>query len=931
MTGRLMVEVLRSTVASGLSPTSANLAAQAYKSVFFQINESLVGPYSNACREDVIFPCFCNIGVRSLYSVRVNGTTGRVQHIPRDDPDAAVSFSTANLGICMLDLSSIDAPLNILIPVFAANANSSLSLDLRRAVIAAFSVANDNGLLAGVGKLRPIFVSVDNTSNLTVFFASTARRYLPLAVFGSDVSSVSSGIPSLLEDYDKMQLADPPITSPALFNMFALQLVPVVADYIHLQAMYASHAMPSKPAVVVAETADQLQFAVKSFNTFGRSPVQGIFAQHDAAQASLDAVFSKSALSMLTNSTEGSVVIVVSENETIFRRVISMLVLSAVAFPLNRVVALLACDEQFVYNLMTSGQAVPAGLGLILASSLPKWWMGNATAASPTAARVQLASTALVTVTRTLQNGHNPEQLMQSIYASKTLLTGLETLGPFYSAACDEATIQHQLVSRLCQCTKGPRGFYAFAYNVNATDASSTPFATSLFSYSMQTCGVQYVPLPTQPAASFFTTGAIVGIAVGSSGLFVGLCIVAVCCSMSLLFRNNRDAPKDGQSVTIVFTDIQSSTQLWARLPQQMAQCVVQHHSVIRRCVAKHRGYEVKTVGDSFMVAFVDACDAVRFALKIQDDLLGADWPKDIDAVYEEIWAEKERATATGGIAVDAPLVAASSSPGSAYMSVWGGLRVRVGINTGPCDVVFDEVTKGFDYYGTTVNTAARVEAVGHGGQVIASKATYDALCAAGYDFSTTDVKDCGACPLRGLDTDTVLYQLLPASLKGRGFGPLRLDVDSSALVEEIHDAAADKLSSSCSASERSSQHEAPQHRLETFLERIARRFSRASNGSVTIATIFDRYQFVQMVLSTCPVKFRQDVTAYLREKWSVPAHTTKASSLLTGKESDEDVMAMELMSVLAKVCAASNAKQQIRSRLSSTAMPNDNELCSGL
>ena len=101
-------------------------------------------------------------------------------------------------------------------------------------------------------------------------------------------------------------------------------------------------------------------------------------AAHRAAQASLDADFSKSALSMLTNSTTGSVVIVVSENETIFRRVISMLVLSAVAFPLNRVVALLACDEQFVYNLMTSGQAVPAGLGLILASSLPKWWKGNA-------------------------------------------------------------------------------------------------------------------------------------------------------------------------------------------------------------------------------------------------------------------------------------------------------------------------------------------------------------------------------------------------------------------------------------------------------------------------------------------------------------------------------------------------------------------------
>ena len=69
-------------------------------------------------------------------------------------------------------------------------------------------------------------------------------------------------------------------------------------------------------------------------------------------------------------------------------------------------------------------------------------------------------------------------------------------------------------------------------------------------------------------------------------------------------------------------------------------------------------------------------------------------------------------------------------------MSVWGGLRVRVGINTGPCDVVFDEVTKGFDYYGTTVNTAARVEAVGHGGQVIATKFGDD-------DFTELDNQCC--------------------------------------------------------------------------------------------------------------------------------------------------------------------------------------------
>ena len=473
------------------------------------------------------------------------------------------------------------------------------------------------------------------------------------------------------------------------------------------------------------------------------------------------------------------------------------------------------------------------------------------------------------------------------------MLTGSDTLGPFYSTQCDENAVRQQFVARLCQCTKGPRLFVALPYLIeNATNAS-----LSRFSYTMTTCGIQYIPLPQQAASSFFTSnGAIAGVASGSSFAFFALCILGVWMVVRLFFRDNRDAPKDGHRVTIVFTDIQSSTNLWARLPLIMAGCVVEHHAVIRRCLSQHRGYEVKTVGDSFMVAFVSPCDAVRFSMEVQEELLDTDWPSEVDVVYEEMQRDKEL------FAPASPTDALS--PGASYVKCWHGLRVRIGLNSGPCDVVFDEVTKGFDYYGTTVNTAARVESVGHGGQVLISKSTYDELCGSHFDFSVCEVKECGSCPLRGLDHEIVLYQLLPKSLASRRFGPLRLDVESMALAAteregDEYTSVVDKVSS-----ERSSLSDDRQ--IEIAAERYARRLGAAS-GSVTAQSILDQFQFFQIAFSTFPRQYRMDLVAKLRDKWNVNAHRRQP------RETDDQVYAIELVSVLAKMCAIAVAKMQLK------------------
>lgn len=64
--------------------------------------------------------------------------------------------------------------------------------------------------------------------------------------------------------------------------------------------------------------------------------------------------------------------------------------------------------------------------------------------------------------------------------------------------------------------------------------------------------------------------------------------------------RNNVQPPK-GQ-VTLVFTDVQSSTLQWEHRPDAMAASLSLHNKLMRELIESYHGYEVKTEGDAFMV-----------------------------------------------------------------------------------------------------------------------------------------------------------------------------------------------------------------------------------------------------------------------------------------------------------------------------------------
>jgi adenylate cyclase len=92
--------------------------------------------------------------------------------------------------------------------------------------------------------------------------------------------------------------------------------------------------------------------------------------------------------------------------------------------------------------------------------------------------------------------------------------------------------------------------------------------------------------------------------------------------------------------------------------------------STLQRC----NGYEVKTEGDSFMVAFSSTVDACKWCLTVQQQLLQVNWPQ---ALYTHKDAEEQQ------------------NPQGELL--YKGLRVRMGMHTGVPTCKEDPITKRMD------------------------------------------------------------------------------------------------------------------------------------------------------------------------------------------------------------------------------------------
>ena len=173
---------------------------------------------------------------------------------------------------------------------------------------------------------------------------------------------------------------------------------------------------------------------------------------------------------------------------------------------------------------------------------------------------------------------------------------------------------------------------------------------------------------------------------------------------------------KAGFVLTFLFTDIEGSTRLWEQDPMRMQRALAAHDHVGRAAVEKHGGHIVKMTGDGMCAIFDDPLHAIEATLDFQQ------------AVADE--------THTEGLE----------------------LRARCGIHVGLAQ------RRDEDYFGSTVNRAARIMSAAHGGQVLLSQAAVDLVRDRLPDLIS--VRDLGLVRLRDLASPERLYQLQHRSLR---------------------------------------------------------------------------------------------------------------------------------------------------------------------
>jgi class 3 adenylate cyclase len=139
-------------------------------------------------------------------------------------------------------------------------------------------------------------------------------------------------------------------------------------------------------------------------------------------------------------------------------------------------------------------------------------------------------------------------------------------------------------------------------------------------------------------------------------------------------------------SITLMFTDLEGSTALYERLGDAAAYRLVRRHfGVLAETIREHDGALIKTIGDAVMAAFATPEQAVQAALHIHDRI----------AAFN---GDYSRETGSTDAAVG----------------------LKMGLHSGRCIAV--TLNERLDYFGSTVNLAARLQGRSRRGEVVLSE-----------------------------------------------------------------------------------------------------------------------------------------------------------------------------------------------------------------
>jgi predicted ATPase/class 3 adenylate cyclase len=175
--------------------------------------------------------------------------------------------------------------------------------------------------------------------------------------------------------------------------------------------------------------------------------------------------------------------------------------------------------------------------------------------------------------------------------------------------------------------------------------------------------------------------------------------------------------------LTFLFTDIEGSTRRWEQDPVAMRGALARHDALLQEAVAAQDGWIFKNLGDGVCAVFRSAPAGLAAALQAQEALQAAEW-------------------------------------GPA-----GALRVRMALHTEWADA------HNGDYHGPPLNRVARLLAAGHGGQILFSQDTREAIRE--HLPPGVTLRDLGIHRLKDLSQPEHIFQAQTPDLPSR-FPPLR-------------------------------------------------------------------------------------------------------------------------------------------------------------
>ena len=186
-------------------------------------------------------------------------------------------------------------------------------------------------------------------------------------------------------------------------------------------------------------------------------------------------------------------------------------------------------------------------------------------------------------------------------------------------------------------------------------------------------------------------------------------------------------------TVTFLFTDIEDSTFLWEQYPEAMKSALAKHDSILKDAIESNRGHIIKTTGDGVHAVFSTALDALNTAITSQRNLHSLILDDNVVSIHP--------ATNTQG-----------------YSTTNLQLKSRMGLHTGEAEL------RDNDYFGQTLNRAARIMSAGHGGQILISDVT--AQVVREHLPEGLSLLDLGEHHLKGLLHAEKIYQVLAPDLQ---------------------------------------------------------------------------------------------------------------------------------------------------------------------